>query len=102
MAQQIYGTSYTRHVEYNSIYGMSDTQHVEYMAPQTHGMSNISHIRHMAWWILYSGYISRAFNFGEFGELTKFAKIKPRQTPTLYSLYTIQYIELYRVQKPPN
>ena len=26
--------------------------------------------------LLYSGYISRAFYFGEFGELTKFAKIK--------------------------
>ena len=52
--------------------------------------------------LLYSGYISRAFYFGEFGDLTKFAKLKPRQTPTLYSLYTLQYIELYRAQKLPN
>ena len=52
--------------------------------------------------LLYSGYISRVFYFGEFGELTKFTNSKPRQTQTLYSLYTIQYIELYRAQKPPN
>ena len=35
--------------------------------------------------ILYSGYISRAFYFGGFGELTEFAKIRPLQIKALYS-----------------
>ena len=46
--------------------------------------------------LLYSGYISRAFYFGGFGELTEFAKSKLAKIKVIQF---IQYIELMKGSK---